>query len=175
MNTTPDAKNILFKESDFHFLSLRWLIRLIDGSVLFVSYCISIIISLIFEGFGTPIMTAWIVFVFVYMVGLKSTRFGTLGYLITKVKVVGIDGKPASLYKNLLRLTAWVFFPFSVFWDLFWMIKSGRRQTFSDRISETYVVNKNFESHGTCSFNYTNEFFNGMTFTFIDMNDKGTP
>ena len=151
MNSRPDVKNNIFNESNIATMSRRWLIRLIDGSVLFVLSVILYTIAAMFIKSGIVIISLCLVWVVVYMVGLKSTRYGTLGFLIADVKVVGKNGKPVSLYKNLLRLSSWAFFPYSVFYDLYWMNQTGNLQTFSDRVSETYVVNKDFKPYGVCS------------------------
>jgi uncharacterized RDD family membrane protein YckC len=76
-----------------------------------------------------------------YFVLLEGSRGQTIGKIITKIKVVGEDGKPIdmnqALIRNLLRIIDGLF-AYLVGAFLIW--RSDKKQRLGDRIAKTVVV-----------------------------------
>jgi len=76
-----------------------------------------------------------------YFVLLEGSRGQTVGKMITKIKVVGEDGKPIdmnqALIRNLLRIIDGLF-AYLVGAFLIW--RSDKKQRLGDRIAKTVVV-----------------------------------
>lgn len=67
---------------------------------------------------------------------------GTLGYLITGVRVVDIYGNRASVMRMTGRFI-WLFImPFSFILDILWLISEETHQTLRDKTVGTYVIKK---------------------------------
>jgi hypothetical protein len=101
-----------------------------------------------FENVRALVLPGWAAIAFGYFVVLKRSKGGTLGYRIAGVKIVGLDGRPASWSALTLRLLFAVFGPLN--WlDLIWLAGDPHRQTLRDKLAQTYVVKKKAEPLGT--------------------------
>src|SRR5260370_41283901 len=110
---------LYFRAEDYAGFWLRLLIDLIDALVI-GTVCLGPTIA-----FDLPLMAStWIlnlflatcaIVVFCYFVILKRSKIGTLGYLIGRVKTVGLDGRPARLRSLTFRTL------FAVLSPLIWL------------------------------------------------------
>lgn len=98
----------------------------------------------------------WWVLVYVglaysYLVLLRRSRFRTLGYLATGLRIVDLKGRPPGILLLSLRLLWWVFGPLNAFIDFVYMTGDRDRQTIRDKMMQTYVIKKNAQPAGTGS------------------------
>jgi uncharacterized RDD family membrane protein YckC len=69
---------------------------------------------------------------FVYMALLKRSKFGTFGYRIGGVRLVGLDGATASLSASTVRFLFAALFPINWVLDLIWLANEPHRQEAED-------------------------------------------
>jgi uncharacterized RDD family membrane protein YckC len=101
-------------------------------------------------------LARWWLFVYAglaysYLVLLKRSRFRTMGYLATGLRIVNLKGQPPGILLLSLRLLWWVFGPLNAFIDFVYMTGDKDRQTIRDKMMQTYVIKKNAKPTGTGS------------------------
>ncbi len=89
-------------------------------------------------GFGW----SWLAVTYVYLTIIEASQLGTLGFLLTGVKIVNLKGERPSIVRMTFRLCLCVFGPFNAFVDLLWLGGDDQRQTLRDKLAGTYVVKK---------------------------------
>ena len=108
------------------------------------------------------ILTAVVSF---YLVVLKRSKIGTIGYRVGSVRIVGPDGQTASLSALTYRLLFAPLGPLNWFMDLLWVSGDPHGQSLRDKLAHTYVVKLRAQPVGTgkivyrcydiCGFNLT--------------------
>src|SRR5260221_12023921 len=147
-----DIQGGYFRRDDYAGFWLRLLIDLIDALVI-STVCLGPVIA-----FDLPLMASpWILNLFLatcailgfcYFVVLKRSKIGTLGYLVGRVRIVGLDGRPATLRALTFRTLFAVLSPLN--WlDSFWIAGDPHRQALRDKFSQTYVVKRSAVPIGT--------------------------
>jgi uncharacterized RDD family membrane protein YckC len=86
---------------------------------------------------------------FLYLTVLKRSRFRTLGYRLTGLRIVDLKGRPPAIARISMRLLWWVLGPINPLLDLFFMSSDPSRQTLRDKLMGTYVVRQDAEPAGT--------------------------
>ena len=143
---------VYFRRDDYAGFWLRLLIDLIDALVI-ATVCLGTTIA-----FDLPLMASiWIlnlylatcaIVVFCYFVVLKRSKIGTLGYLVGRVRIVGLDGRPATLRALTFRTLFILLGPLGCV-DSFWIAGDPHRQALRDKFSQTYVVKRKAAPVGT--------------------------
>jgi uncharacterized RDD family membrane protein YckC len=77
---------------------------------------------------------------YLYLVLVKRSDWGTVGYRLTGVRIVNLEGKRPSVYQMTLRFLLFVFGPFHIIVDVLWLGGDENRQTLRDKIVGTYVI-----------------------------------
>jgi uncharacterized RDD family membrane protein YckC len=131
-----------FRRDDYAGFWLRLLIDVIDllvvgGACLLIAAAWIILLPSVRIKLLLAACTA---FVFCYFVPLKRSRMRTLGYRIGRVRIVGVDGGPASFFALSLRLAFATLGPLNWFLDLTWLAGDRHRQALRDKFAQTYVV-----------------------------------
>ena len=98
------------------------------------------------------VLASWAAFFFCYFVPLKRSKMGTVGYLVGRVRIVGMDGRPPGLIPLTLRLSFAVLGPWVL--DLPWLSGDPYRQALRDKFAQTYVVKRKAEPAGQGKFVY---------------------
>jgi uncharacterized RDD family membrane protein YckC len=137
-------KGVFYSSKDYAGIPRRLFILAIDFSVL---ACISFVI------FNLPvlpgskkilgfILLAILFITFYYMVVLKRSDRGTLGYLLTGVRIVDLEGNRPSILTMTFRFLLLVYGPFNFILDIFWLGGDKDKQTLRDKVVGTYVINR---------------------------------
>jgi uncharacterized RDD family membrane protein YckC len=152
--TVPVAviQGVYFRREDYAGFWRRLLIDLIDALVI-GTVCLGPTIA-----FDLPLMAStWIlnlflaaggIIVFCYFVVLKRSKIGTLGYLVCGVRVLGLDGRPATVRALTFRTLFAVLSPLSGL-DSIWIAGDPHRQALRDKFAQTYVVKRRAVPVGT--------------------------
>ena len=119
----------------------RLIAFLIDGAILWL------VLNFFYVIIGTneynvllDVLT--IIITFCYFVGFWSTRSQTPGKMAMGIKIIGIDGRPVSLGRAILRYIGY-FISWAVFLLGFvWIGFDKKRQGWHDKIASTYIVRK---------------------------------
>lgn len=82
----------------------------------------------------------WFFSIWFYLTVLKRSRIRTVAYRILGLKIVTTKGGRPTLLTMTLRVLLWVFGPFNLLLDLFWMGADSERQSIRDCYLGTYVV-----------------------------------
>ncbi len=149
MNSTY---GVYFRREDYAGFWLRLLIDLIDALVI-GTVCLAPTIA-----FDLPLMAStWIlnlflatcaIVVFCYFVVLKRSKIGTVGYLVGRVRILSLDGRPVRLRSLTFRTLFAVLSPLIGF-DSIWIAGDPHRQALRDKLTQTYVVKRNAVPVGT--------------------------
>lgn len=147
-----NLQGVYYNPNDYAGFLRRIAIVMIDISVisgiwLLITYLSWHVIpddkSFLQVSFFSPFLLAYL-----YLVLVKRS-IGTLGYLITGVRIVDLYGNQPSIVRMTGRFL-WLFFvPLSFALDLVWLIGEESRQTLRDKVIGTYVVKKKTEPIGT--------------------------
>jgi uncharacterized RDD family membrane protein YckC len=114
-------------------------------------------------------LSLWLAFAYLYLTVLRGSRFRTIGYLLTGVRIVNLKGERPSFFWINVRLILWVIAPGNLLVDLAWWWGDVNRQTLRDRIAGTYVVGKNAVPIGTGPIRPTTLFVLGYCVVFPEV------
>ena len=137
----PSGEGIYFAPADCAGLSRRFLIAAIDyGIIVAVGRALQ---SLVGSNRSSPAWAtgAWIALAFAYFVFLES-RSGTVGYLLTGVRILTLKGERPTLLRMAFRYLLWALGPIDPLVDLLWAGGDDQRQTLRDKFSGTLVVKR---------------------------------
>ncbi len=77
-----------------------------------------------------------------YLAILKRSKYRTVGYILTGVKIVDLKGKQPSIFRMILRVFLLLIGPMELVIDIIWLTSETTRQTLRDKYVGTYVVNQ---------------------------------
>ncbi len=85
----------------------------------------------------------WLFFfiTYLYLSILKPSKYRTIGYMATDVKIVDLHGNKPSWNTMLTRFFLLGFSPFAFIIDILWLTGDHTKQTLRDKYVGTYVVN----------------------------------
>ena len=104
-----------------------------------------------------------------YFAGLKASRTGTLGYRLARVQLVNLQGEPAGLWRSTYRFLFLFAGPINFVFDLLWMTSDANKQTLRDKLTGTYVVNRNAVPAGRGPIHYPTYFIATMSFVLPEV------
>jgi uncharacterized RDD family membrane protein YckC len=102
-----------------------------------------------------------------YLVPLKRSRFGTLGYAVFRIKVVNLHGQSPGLLRLTLRTL--VALAFNTLVDLIYLTSDTSRQALRDKISGTYLVKRSAIPAGHGRFIYSRVFFGNYALIYREV------
>jgi uncharacterized RDD family membrane protein YckC len=120
------------------------------------------------------LLLGWVAILFAYFVIFKRSRFGTVGYRVFKVRIVGLDGQPPSLGSLTLRWSFMALGPLNYLLDLLWLSSDPHRQAVRDKFAHTYVVKQGAEPAGTAKVIYRYYDILGYNFLFREIEVERT-
>jgi uncharacterized RDD family membrane protein YckC len=171
----PVNQGVYYERSAFPGTFVRLLVCLIDVIVFFIVYGLTGQFFASMASLDTP-QVAFVSFVllgWIYLVLLKRSALGTLGYLIFRLRIVNLRGEPAGLARLTLRLAAAIIFNSLV--DLLWSSSDASKQPLRDKISGTYVIRRGATPAGFGEFTYKNAFVLGMNLVFKEVHRANSP
>ncbi|HVE39275.1 MAG TPA: RDD family protein [Planctomycetota bacterium] len=129
-----------YAPDDYAGIFRRVVILVVDGLALGLSGLVALALSELLH--TRAFVLGWLVFAYVYLAFLEATPIGTLGFLVTGVKVVTLKGERPSLLRMTFRLLLWILGPINFLIDLYWMTGDDFRQTLRDKCAGTLVIRK---------------------------------
>jgi uncharacterized RDD family membrane protein YckC len=106
---------------------------------------------------------------YLYLTLLKRSRIRTLGYILTGVRIVDIRGGRPSLLQMTVRLAPLLPVPWSLLFDLAWMVDEPQRQTLRDKWAGTFIVRRKAKPVGTAPIRYKRIGFGGVFLIFPEI------
>lgn len=140
------GEGVYFLRDAYAGMGRRFVIIVIDLAVLIV---VGILLIACSSSFPANVESEryfgylWFAFAYRYLVILEASPIGTLGFLITGVKILNLKGERPSILRMTFRLVLWVLGPFNVLINLIWLGGDYARQTVSDKCAGTIVVRRN--------------------------------
>ncbi len=140
------TKGIYYAAESYAGFWLRifaWAIDLLFLSILVVGYIIIFInysewsISEFNILFGVSFITCHL-----YLTVVKTSEKSTLGFRVTNIKIVDLQGRKPSFFKMTFRFLLLTIGPFELVTDLLWLTTEKTKQTLRDKFVGTYVVKK---------------------------------
>jgi uncharacterized RDD family membrane protein YckC len=166
------GEGVLFAPEACAGLLTRLLILIIDLSVLLV--CGVVLETICYELLptaGEALFWSWLALCYIYLVVVEAS-FGTLGFLITGVKIVNLNGEKPSVLRMTGRLGLWIVGPFNFFIDFFWLTNDRHKQTLRDKLAGTYVVKKGAVPCGKGRVRAVHYFLFGLSILFPEVREQ---
>jgi uncharacterized RDD family membrane protein YckC len=141
---------VYFVADDYIGLGPRILILVVDGVVLAAGVWLLAFLWLNlrrnYDGVFACVVTLAI---WLYLVPLKRSDIRTIGYRLTRAKLVTLKGQRPSLFMLTFRSLLWMFGPCNILFDLIWCGIDDDRQTMRDRFSNMCLVRNDATPIGT--------------------------
>ncbi len=187
MSTDSGIKNgVYYKIEDYGSLLRRFLAIAVDLVVLIL---LSLLIAWIWSFFAQPpdldpaSEYGWLSMAFispgyfwccllvsyVYMTVVKASNLRTVGYRITGLRVVNLQGVRPSILQMTWRFILLAFGPIDLVVDLIWLGGDDNRQTIRDKLAATYVIRPDAVPIGTGTVIRRNYFLLGWSFIFQEV------
>jgi len=99
---------------------------------------------------------------YAYLTLVKRSRIRTLGYILTGVRIVDIRGRRPSLLQMTIRMLPMLPVPWSLLFDLGWIVGEPQRQTLRDKWAGTFVVRRTAKPICTAPVRYKRIGFAGL-------------
>lgn len=148
--TAGTREGVYYAPGDYAGFLKRFVIIIIDFAVLVAAYVLlaELDVALRSDHGMLPVDLIWLIFALGYLVVLEPWT-GTVGFLVTGVKIVNLSGERPSVFRVGFRLSLWVLGgPFHPLFDLIFLSGDERKQTVRDKLAGTYVVNKDAMPEG---------------------------
>lgn len=105
----------------------------------------------------------------IYLTVIKSSRKSTIGFLLTGIKIVDLQGDKPSLWRMTFRFLLLSIGPFELLNDLIWLTGEKTKQTLRDKFSGTYVVRKTAQPIGNAKIVMTRLFVLGWNLIYKEV------
>jgi uncharacterized RDD family membrane protein YckC len=152
------VQGVYYSLKDYAGLGRRLLILGIDAGVIIAALLVALLAyGLAPDGLLSSIhfyAGGYVVFLAFYLAVLGRSDLGTLGYLLTSVRVVNLQGDRPSLTCMLFRSSFVVLGPFNALLDIIWLGGDSNRQSIRDKLTGTYVVRRKAKPSGVGVQNY---------------------
>jgi uncharacterized RDD family membrane protein YckC len=147
---TSLGMGVFYAPDDYVGLGRRFIILVVDSLVLaFMMTCLAIVWLILLGGPPAGFTIASIGVFWIYEVVLKRSTTRTVGYRLTRCRIVNLQGQRPSLFALTFRSLLWMLGPFNLLFDLMWSGIDDDRQTLRDRFAETCLINENATPIGT--------------------------
>ena len=106
---------------------------------------------------------------YIYLVLVKRSDWGTLGYILTGVRVVSLEGEKPPIWNMTLRFLLLIFGPVHFILDILYLSGDKYKQTLRDKIVGTYVIAQDAVPLGRGEQLYVSYFFFGWSIVFREV------
>jgi uncharacterized RDD family membrane protein YckC len=180
----PATQPVWFFPSDYAGFGRRLTAELIDlVAVLLLGVVVTaiLVVATPTEAQGDVVLFAgWTALVYAYFVVLKGSRFGTLGYRLTRVHIVDVRGRRPGLGALTVRLLFALAGPINFLLDVLWIPSDRYGQALRDKIAHTYVVRSHARPAGPALLVYRHYDLMGLSLLVqdiepIDLGASATP
>jgi len=142
-------QGVYFATADYATFWQRTLILGIDGVIVLVAFVLLVPLELPPHPAAEKWLFVWLGLTVLYLV-VAEAFIGTLGFLVTGMRIVNLRGERPSVWRMLFRLGLWlVGGPFHPLLDLCFLAGDPHRQTVRDKLAGTYVVHWDATPVGT--------------------------
>jgi len=119
-----------------------WLFVVVCGAFLWAA------LSVVFASPAPAFGISYPAIIWAYFAILQPSRIGSLGFLLTDVKIVDLRGNRPSILRMTLRMLLVLLGPFRPFADVFWVGPDTDSRSLRDCYAGTYVVRRRAEPIG---------------------------
>ena len=178
MSETTSASDrqqgVYFSRNDYAGLWRRLIVDLVDFTFLLVGVVVIAVVSAFVvppgaQAFPHVLLWSWVAFGFIYLVLLKRSRFGTLGYYLGDIRIVNIQGERPSIWALTIRAMFVVVGPLNTVVDILWLTTDERRQALRDKFAHTYVIRTRAKPMGQGAIVYTTYTIFAVNFLFAEV------
>lgn len=148
---TGSDTGVFYHEDDYASFSRRVTAALIDIAVIIV-FSSLILLFTRFLNDQIRINSSYLFLIsltLVYFTFFKRSKFRTLGYILTGIKVVDLSGSMPSLYNMFMRLVIFVSGPYDYSKSIELIKTEKTKQSLRDKYLGNYVVNVNAKPIGS--------------------------
>jgi uncharacterized RDD family membrane protein YckC len=168
-----------YDAQDYAGIVRRFLILAIDGFVAAGVFLLLVVIDILLHPDAPPRLSRAVFyggagFSYAYFVLLEASALGTLGFLLTGVKIVTLEGKRPSMLRMTPRFLMWILGPINAIFDLYWMTGDEFKQTLRDKFTGTLVVRKHAIPAGSGEIRLNRYQLLGYSLVFYEV-DKPKP
>ena len=138
------GEGVYFASEDYAGLIRRFIIIAVDLVVIYFASLVVIVLFFDLPAHFDQLISSklYVVLVlsYLYLAIIKRSDWGTVGYRLTGVRIVNLEGKRPSIWQMTFRFLLLVFGPIHFLFDFFWLGGDEYRQTLRDKIVGTYVI-----------------------------------
>ena len=169
------GEGVYYRDDAYAGLVRRLMVIAIDSLFLFV---IGVVLWIVLLCFAWDIKSGdfhwdpngvlwltWLVVAWFYLSVLKPSKWRTVGYRLTGLKIVGIRGQRPSIVRMTFRMLLWLFGPFNLLLDLMWLGADSEHQSLRDCYAGTYVVRCDAEPVGKAQVHLA--YYNAFGFSLM--------
>jgi uncharacterized RDD family membrane protein YckC len=106
---------------------------------------------------------------YIYLVIVKRSDWGTLGYILAGVRIVSLEGEKPPIWNMTLRFLLLIFGPVHFILDILYLSGDKYKQTLRDKIVGTYVIAQDAVPIGRGEQMYVSYFFFGWSIVFREV------
>lgn len=159
MAVKSDAEHgVYFRRSDYLGLARRSGIVIVDAAVIglacFLAYRFWLAVVDPASSSAGPLVLAWFIFCYVYLVLIERSSIRTVGFRIFGARIVNLQGEMPGLFDMTLRFLFLFIGPIHPLVDIFWLSGDPFRQTLRDKFGGTLVVSIHATPIGSAPINY---------------------
>lgn len=178
---TSLGRGVYFAIEDYIGLFPRIIVFIVDSIILLIALLVLLALSPVVRPFlsiekqYSGAAEAWcfiafLLFAWIYLTVLKTSRFRTVGYWLAGARIVTLQGnRPSPIRMTLrmtLRLTLLATGPKNFLFDLLWSGIDDDKQTLRDRFLGTCVVKTNAEPIGEGEVHLARYFATGFNLAY---------
>ena len=176
MNENKEKSGVIYKKSEYAGLIKRIVIAVVDILViLIVSFVVLFLTDYLIYDETTYLkfnIIFFLIFSVCYLALLKRSKFGTLGYILTGVKIVNLKGRKPSVFDMVFRTLLLTIGPFELFFDIIWLTQESTKQTLRDKYVGTYVINRSAVPIADCVLQNVNLNVMGWNLMYREVNEE---
>lgn len=151
---TGTTQGVFYDIPDLAGVGRRLLIILIDVIVLVLLYLMLSLIAQFVESISEIFWILCLLVPFLYLAVLPATPLGTVGYIVTGVRLVDLQGRQAALWQSMYRFGLLAFGPYDLLADIIWVGGDPNRQCLRDKIARTYMIRRHAVPAGSAPIRY---------------------